>query len=227
MSKYRKSLEPVHFADWQRTAGPDVPYFRPDLYARPVQFKRRPGEPTGVTLESIPVVRVGVPKGYDGRLGPGQAAAQPGVVVLADDQGRRYRVVVVSTGGRLRVSEVGVLAAEDESLSATRLQGLGLGEVILAALAELTVTGDDLPPSASHLETLAGRRKRGRPRVTSDAEYQLAADAYRAAQAQGRPTTAAVMDALNCSESTALKRVWAARKRELLPPANGTTRPKL
>lgn len=105
------------------------------------------------------------------------------------------------------------LLAESRQHAATRLL---LADALGAASEVAASWGDPIPS-----------RRRGRPPVVPDDEYQRTADIYRAAQADGRPTTAAVMEALGLGSSAARKRIMGARERGLLPPTNGTTRPRV
>ena len=105
------------------------------------------------------------------------------------------------------------------------------GEHLRRAMARSATTANRGRPSTSVAdqaldEASETNRSRGRPvSVTTDA-YEAAARLYRAAQASGTSTTAAVADGLAVSRSTARKRVMGARKRGLLPVAE-STRPRL
>jgi len=103
-----------------------------------------------------------------------------------------------------------------EPLTARAMQRACVGEVIRLAIAA----------SSAHLP-VAKPRPPGRPKTVTTEELRMAAEVYRQAQRDGRPTTAAVAAALSVSPATALKRVQHARHAGLLPPTGGTTRPKL
>lgn len=103
----------------------------------------------------------------------------------------------------------------------------GLARWKAVAMLSLYVSDDDLeigrPPPAFVRSAMKGGST-GRPKVPTD-ELERAAGIYLAALEAGRPTTAAVAAGLNVSASTARKRVHAARRTGLIPPA-ASTRPR-
>lgn len=154
------------------------------------------------------------------------------------DQDDREVVVLVEldeTTPAVVVSDLRLKAAPGESLTVRGLQRWGLGDLFREAKAELgqvvdeahrRVAGEHSVADQALDEASETNRSRGRPvSVTTDA-YEAAARLYRAAQASGTSTTAAVADGLAVSRSTARKRVMGARERGLLPVAE-STRPRL
>lgn len=64
-------------------------------------------------------------------------------------------------------------------------------------------------------------------RQVDDSELRAVAKTYKAAQRKGRPTGPAVQAAIGGAPELARKRVLQARRAGYLPPAGGTTRPRL
>jgi hypothetical protein len=167
-------------------------------------------------------------------------------VELADgtieDRGESVEVRFVVSEDGVRVVSFAVHDPYGAGLSAARLRKVKVGAAIRLAFEDaahpLTVDGGGMAPASGffgvdqrEMDRLVDgtRRRRGRPPSTDDGEYRRAADLYRQAKAAGQPTTKAVAAGLGSwvSEETARKRIMGARTRGYLPPAGGTTRPKL
>lgn len=169
-----------------------------------------------------------------------RAAYEAAAPVTGDDSstGRQFRVGFEVSESGIRVVEVAMTAGPSESITARKIQAARLGEIIRLSLMTVAMPLDpdtsqwrpgmagDWPTEQMERSWSSEGRGRGRPQSVTVDEYEQAANEYRAAQAEGRPTTRAVADALGVSESTARKRIMAARGRGLLPPAD-TTRPRL
>lgn len=146
------------------------------------------------------------------------------VNVGVDESGRRPRVVVDEVMVTRRPGGPPVTARRVQAdLAKARRMALGAltwpvdrgGSTPMAAMANV-FGGADKSVAAAGGE---------RPRVTAS-ELARCAEAYRAAQANGSPTTTAVAAALRVSQGVARRRVMAARKAGVLEPAGGTTRPQ-
>ncbi|MGB3053703.1 MAG: DUF6214 family protein [Acidimicrobiales bacterium] len=160
------------------------------------------------------------------------------VTLREPSTGRQFRVGFEVSESGIRVVEVAMTAGPSESITARKIQAARLGEIIRLSLMTVAMPLDpdtsqwrpgmagDWPTEQMERSWSSEGRGRGRPQSVTVDEYEQAANEYRAAQAEGRPTTRAVADALGVSESTARKRIMAARGRGLLPPAD-TTRPRL
>jgi hypothetical protein len=103
--------------------------------------------------------------------------------------------------------------------------GYALTQTIVRQMPILEWERTTLAAHAAHLTTAAtalhSPPHSGRPH--SDHDLSLVADIYRTALNARLPARKAVADAFNISQSTAAKRVMAARKRGLLPPVRRST----
>jgi hypothetical protein len=142
---------------------------------------------------------------------------------LADDPPATVQVVVELAGGAPAVVEI--VSLPDEAV----LTGELLRRIPVAEIARQTVGITARKSSRRHaLRTPADARREaehvaralrsGRGTRVTNETLRTAADVYRAAFAEGRPTREAVKDALNIAYSTAGRYISLARMRGFLPP---------
>ena len=148
------------------------------------------------------------PTWFEVQLGPRSWAIPElrTVNVAGGDSEPSYSVTFHTSEAGVRVVEFAARDPWGPGLTAKRLRGLRYADCIRLAFEDGAVPlgPDGAPATGFHgidLADLTGavdpsRRRRGRPPVVGADEYEQAAALYRQAQADGRPTTAAVAQGL-------------------------------